>query len=134
LLRQDSLDAANQKFQLLGKERKTDTLLFAQALIADKFYKRDATAEKKEMAIELIKQAVQQNPYRVSTRKYLEKWSESKSKVCLVKSVQARSQYQRCSIQPSEVEDYTCNQYEAFGYDEDIDIDFDTYLDRYGYL
>ena len=131
LLRQNYLDAARQKFQNLAEERITDTLLFAQALIAYKFYKRDGMTEKKEIAVELIKQANQNNPYRVSIGKSLEKWS--KGKVHSVIPVQTRSHYQRRSLQPLEVEDYTRYEYEAFGYDEDMGIDFDSYLDRYGY-
>ena len=86
---------------------------------------------KKNEAVEILKKANQKNPYCVSIRKYLEKWSSGRFEP--LKSVNIQCYHQIWS-QLSEVEDYTQYEYDAFGYDEDIGIDFEQYLDKYGYL
>lgn len=71
LLREDRLSEALQEFQKAKHIKITDALLFGEALISYK-------SNEKDKALELIKQANEINPYRISIGKYLERWSEGK--------------------------------------------------------
>lgn len=71
LLREDRLSEALQEFQKAKHIKITDALLFGEALISYK-------SNEKDKALELIKQANEINPYRISIGKYLERWSERK--------------------------------------------------------
>lgn len=87
---------------------------------------------KKDEAVEILKKANEKNTYCVSIRKYLEKWSSGR--VEPLKPVNIQYYHQVWSQHLSEVKDYKQYEYDAFGYDEDMGIDFDQYLDKYGYL
>lgn len=71
LLREGRLSKAFQEFQKAKQIKITDALLFGEALIA---YRSD----ERDKAIELIQQANEINPYRISIGKYLERWSEGR--------------------------------------------------------
>jgi hypothetical protein len=124
-LREGHFNESGKAFQEAKLKKETDTLLFGEALIA---YKQ----ERKSEAIELIKKANELNPYHVSIGKYLEKWSEGR--IHPVKPVQSKSYLPNSSQELSDYEDYTQDMYDAFGYDEEMGMSFDQYLDRFGYL
>ena len=120
-LREGRLDESATVIQEAKSQKETETLLFAEALIA---YKQ----KRKSEAIKLIERANKLNPYCVSIGKYLTKWSEGK--IHPVEVLQSKS----LSRKLSDDEDYTQIKYDAFGYNESMEISFDQYLDIFGYL
>jgi tetratricopeptide (TPR) repeat protein len=118
LLRKGEIEDANEYFDKALQLKETDKLLFGKALIA---YKSNRELE----ALEFIQKSNQVNPYNIAISKYLDIWSKKLGNV--------QSAIRDKNEENEEIEDYSYYMYDAFGYDEEMGMDFDEYLDKFGY-
>ena len=118
IARLQAIEDANEYFDKALQLKETDKLLFGKALIA---YKSNRELE----ALEFIQKSNQVNPYNIAISKYLDIWSKKLGNV--------QSAIRDKNEENEEIEDYSYYMYDAFGYDEEMGMDFDEYLDKFGY-